>query len=85
MDDVVAGRDRQAETFEVIEAFRVGSQLLATHLLDVENKNRKAAAPGDLGVLLAQRTGSALRGFLKGAAPCKLLLGAEVWNASWGI
>ena len=47
-------KNRQAETFEVIEAFRVGSQLFATHLLDVENKNRKAAAPGDLGDLLAQ-------------------------------
>ena len=84
MDDVVAGRDRQAETFEVIEAFRVGSQLLATHLLDVENKNRKAAAPGDLGVLLAQRTGGGVAGILEGCRALQFLLGAEVLERLMG-
>ena len=84
MDDVVAGRDRQAETFEVIEAFRVGSQLLAAHLLDVENKNRKAAAPGDLGVLLAQRTGGGVAGILEGCRALQLLLGAEVLECLMG-
>ena len=81
---MVAGRDRQAETFEVIKAFRVGSQLLATHLLDVENKNRKAAAPGDLGVLLAQRTGSGIAGILEGCCALQLLLGAEVLERLMG-
>lgn len=62
----------------------MGSQLLATHLLDVENKNRKAAAPGDPGVLLAQRTGGGVAGILEGCRALQLLLGAEVLERLMG-
>ena len=75
---MVAGRDRKAETLEVIEALCVGGQLLAPHLLHIENKNRKAPASCDLCILLAQRTGSGVAGVLEGSGALQFLLGTEM-------
>ena len=56
----------------------MGGQLLAPHLLDIEYKDREAPAPGDLRVLLAQRTGSGVAGVFEGSGALQFLLGTEM-------
>ena len=41
MNDMVARRDREAQTLEVIQTFGVGGQLLAANLLNIEDKDGK--------------------------------------------
>ena len=78
MNDVVARRDREAQTLEVIQTFGVGGQLLAANLLNIEDKDGKATAPGDLCVFLAQRTGGCVPRVFERSRTLQLLLCAEL-------
>ena len=78
MNDVVARRDREAQTLEVIQTFGVGGQLLAANLLNIEDKDGKATAPGDLCVFLAQRTGGCGSRVFERSSTLQLLLCAEL-------
>ena len=75
---MVAGRDRQPKALEVIQTFGVGRQLLAADLLNIEHKDGQAAAPGDLGVFLAQRPGGRIARVFERCRALQLLLSAQV-------
>ena len=78
MHDMVARRDRKPKALEVIQAFGVLGQLFSADLLDIKNKDRKPAAPGDLCVLLAQRASCRIARIFEGSGPLQFLLGTEV-------
>ena len=78
VDDVVPGRDGQTEALEIIQTFGVGRQRVATDLLDIEDEDGKTAAPGDLGILLAQRARRCVAGVFERCRPLQFLLGTEM-------
>ena len=70
---VIPGRHRQPQLFQIVQAGGMAGQFHPPHLLHIKNEDAQTAAACHLGVFLAQAAGGGVAGIFEGGRPLQLL------------